>query len=264
MRREQFYRWISASHEIFEVFEDRGESYVYCIRWVDEYFGKGRFTITEKIKNNLLDDVNNLYIKDKSIENFLKLEYKMFIDNLPRNNDKLAFAFAPYLMFWNVRRFEEYFKKDKNFNLIEYFDKLNEDIREFDTIFKILRKRHILDDDINEKSVKILLNDLNQTLKKLSPLSQNEYIMAIKTLHIIAPYYFPLLDNPIIGALKKVENIGKDEDGYIKYIEFIRNFLINYYFECKKLENKFNLSILKLLDEAFYVRYSIDWIRYLK
>ncbi|MEO2117005.1 MAG: hypothetical protein ABGW92_01165, partial [Methanocaldococcus sp.] len=71
-------------------------------------------------------------------------------------------------------------------------------------------------------------------------------------------------DNPIIEALKRVKDVGKDENGYIEYIKFIKNFLSSYYFECKKLEHKFNLSILKLLDEAFYIRYSIDWIRHLE
>ena len=264
MKGEQFYNWISASHKIFETFEDRKEVYIYCLRWVDEYFEKGRFTFTEDMKNNLLESVSKLYIKDKDVENFLKLEYRRFIVNISKNNNKLAFAYAPYLMFWNVRRFEEYFKVDKNFNLVKYFEKLNEYIRGFNTVFKILRGRHILDDDINKKSIKILLGELNQILKNLSPLNQNEYIMAIKILHIIAPYYFPLLDNPIIEALKKVVDVGKDEEGYLRYIKFVRDFLTNYYFECKKLESEFNLPIIKLLDEALYVRYSMDLVRHLR
>jgi hypothetical protein len=88
--------------------------------------------------------------------------------------------------------------------------------------------------------------------------------MAIKILHIIAPYHFPLLDNPIIEALNRVVDVGKDEEGYLRYIKFVRDFLTNYYFECKRLENEFNLPIIKLFDEALYVRYSIDLVRHLR
>ena len=97
-------------------------------------------------------------------------------------------------------------------------------------------------------------------------------------MHIIAPFYIPLLDNPIAMALKKEEVcgffsykwIGKrkvikiDQDSFVEYMKWIKGNFSPFSSAIFSLESEKYKSFLKLLDQAFYIRYSIDIGRRLK
>lgn len=77
--------------------------------------------------------------------------------------------------------------------------------------------------------VKLVFEILCKELKNLG-INENEPIGTIKILHIIAPFYIPLLDNPIAEALKKekVCEFFSYRQGKYRGIKIYRDSLINY------------------------------------
>ena len=274
---------------------------------MDEWFKEGEFRVTPEDKNIINQVPSNILLYDESIG--LRTAYENFIKNLYNNNNRLSYAFSLYLMTWNIRRFEEYFRKCTDFSLHSYFTALNDEMEKRFIIssFEKLRKKHILHDDVDREPIKNCFESLNTILREFSPLNQNEPIGTIKILHIIAPYYLPLLDNAIARALKfsnlceffhfsdspkvgfiincinrsgydyrikreltkkiqeSLQPMIVDSESYLQYITWVRELLMSVANdELEELEKKMGKSLLKLLDEAFYVRYSIDILRRLK
>ena len=117
---------------------------------------------------------------------------------------------------------------------------------------------------------------LHQKLKEIGTGTQNEPVFTIKIMHIVAPFYIPLLDNPIAEALKKEKvceffsyrqgyrGIEIEPDSLIKYMDWIKEKFSSFSDAILSLELEKRKSFLKLLDQAFYIRYSIDIGRRLK
>jgi len=321
-------RWIEGADDIFEAFEGRGDIYETCRNWIEEWFQCRKFCVKEKDKRKLEKEfleqfkstleitINRIRDEDRRSEvkeTFLR-SMELLIEKIPENSCKLTFAFAPYLISWNIRRFIEYFRNpiwfenlevDKNSeeSLVEYFSKLNEYFNE-DLIEIIggLRQKNIFDSDIEEETIRILYEGLNEKLKSLG-IRNDEPVGVIKVLHILSPHYFPLIDNPIARSLAisnvfrsftlEKENSKKkgrkhvyricgstivcsrtitiynakvklNVDSYIKYMKEIQQIFQRNRDSIEYLEKKSNKSFLKLLDQAFYIRYSIDIARRLK
>jgi hypothetical protein len=78
----------------------------------------------------------------------------------------------------------------------------------------------------------------------------DEPVATIKILHILTPNYFPLWDNSMARSvgLKRVTL-----DGAITWMKRLRLWLQNYVDVLEKLEKEFELPMLKLVDESFYI-----------
>jgi len=269
-------RWLKGADEIFEALEGRGDAYSLCRKWVEEWFSGGKFCITDEDKNFLKEFellIFNERVKSKIENNLAQLKEK-----LENHTEDISFTFSLYLISWNIRRFETYFERNNDFNFEDFFVSLNEVFnQEFLEWLKVLRKFHLLKDEIKSDLVMGIYEKLHQKLRAIGTGTQNEPVSTIKIMHIVAPFYIPLLDNPIAAALKKekvCEFFSYRQDRY-KGIEIGRDSLIGYMTWIKRkfssfsdtvlsLELEKHKSFLKLLDQAFYIRYSIDIGRRLK
>jgi len=216
-------------------------------------------------------------IKEKinsSMENLL--------NNLEKYRDKISFAFALYLSSWNIERFKTYFfRKKDEFSFENFFNSLNKTFIEdenFLASLRELRSFHLLRDEVKWDLIKKVYEKLHQEIKNLGIKEQDEAVSTIKIMHIIAPFYIPLLDNPIAMALRrekvceffsykwigKQKRIKIDQDSFIEYMKWIKGKFSFFSSAIFSLEAAKCKSFLKLLDQAFYIRYSIDIGRRLK
>ena len=265
MKEHEFEKWIEASHNTFKIFE--GELiHVYSIsrRCVKDWYDKGSFNVSnidieilKRIKENFNYEafgIESKCIKYRIDENFTEL-----IEQLKNNNENIGFGIAPYLFTWNFQRFKEYFKSEQ-FDLKGYFENLGNNLNPKKDELKKFYNKKIYSDEINEEEIKGIFNDINSKLHDLG-IGQNEYVGVAKLLHIFAPYYFPLIDNPIAKAvgLKERENNPLDADKYIKWMKCLKKWISNYNEEkIKSIECRYCESILKLIDEGLYVMSSIN------
>ena len=274
--KQSLIKWLRGADEIFEALEERGKAYNLCRKWVEEWFCYGKFCITDDNKKFL--EKFKLPIFNKEVKSRIKKDLANFLKKEIKNNtNKIAFAFSLYLISWNIRRFETYFKKP-NFSFENFFSCLNEVFDEkFLKDLKELREYHLLKDEIKRDLVKNIYKKLHYKLKEIGTGSQNEPIATIKIMHILAPFYIPLLDNPIANALEKEKvceifskyetqdkngnkKIEKkiDQNSLLKYMTWIKGKFSPFYDDILCLESEKSKSFLKLLDQAFYIRYSID------
>ena len=270
-------RWLRGADEIFEALEGRGDAYNLCRRWVEEWFSWGKFCITDEDRKFLKEFellIFNEKVKSRIEDNLAQLK-----EQLESHTKEITFAFSLYLISWNIRRFETYFERNTtDFSFENFFISLNEVFnKEFLEGLKELRKFHLLKDEIKRDLVTDIYKKLHQKLREIGTGTQNEPVSTIKIMHIIAPSYIPLLDNPIAEALKKekvceffsyrqgrYKGIEIDRDSLIKYMAWIKRKFSSFSDTIFSLELEKHKSFLKLLDQAFYIRYSIDIGRRLK
>jgi len=272
-------RWLKGADEIFEALEGRGGAYNLCRKWVEEWFSCGRFCITDDDREFLKEF--ELLIFKEEVKQRIKYDLVQLKKEIGNHTEKITFAFSLYLISWNIRRFETYFEGNPDFSFKDFFTSLNEVFNgEFLDGLKKLRKLHLLKDEIKDEIEKVIYNiyeKLHQKLKEIGTGSQNEPVSTIKIMHIVAPFYIPLLDNPIAEALKKegvCEFFSYRQDGYggikiasgslIQYMGWIKEKFSSFSDAIFSLESEKRKSFLKLLDQAFYIRYSIDIGRRLK
>ncbi len=336
MDAHTLYRWLGGADDIFEAFEGRGDAYKICKRWVDERFSSNNFVVTKEdeefLRRNFMDSftqtVEIIISRDreiteeeekKEVKILLIKNMKSIIQNLSDNSEKLSFAFAPYLVSWNIQRFKEYFKR-KNREpwfrtlgssggqeavLVYYFGKLDEVFNdELIQIVRNFREKNLFESEIEEDKVKDIFDSLEGKLRNLG-INEKEPVGTVKILHILAPFHFPLIDNPIARGLAisgicncfKLEKIkcnkrnrnGKyvcnfcksnivssasitiyngqaniDFNSYIHYMHWIKKKFSPFKKKIDILEQETSKPFLKLLDQAFYIRYSIDIARRLE
>ncbi|MHA1238397.1 MAG: hypothetical protein ACTSSJ_04010 [Candidatus Odinarchaeia archaeon] len=276
MSGESLIRWLKGADEIFDALEGRGDAYNLCRRWVEEWFTSKKFCITEEDERFLNEF--DLLVFNENVKSKIKLNLEQFKRKINQYRDKLAFAFSLYLISWNIRRFEKYFEINPDFSFGNFFTALNEVFnKELLEDIKKLRGSHLFKCEIEERLIASVFERLNQKLKQIGAGTQNEPVATIKILHIIAPYHIPLLDNPIAKALKKERvceffpyRMGKyrgieiNKSSLVKYMKWIKNKFSAFSHLIFSLEREMNKSFLKLLDQAFYIRYSIDIGRRLK
>lgn len=271
----EFEKWVESCHVIFEIFEGRFDAYPLAKKWVDMWFENNKFTINENDAKRLDNLIRGLdyeafrnfknreeqdNTKWKTLSDRISMQFNSLIKDVikPGELDNIGFGLAPYLFTWNFQRFKEYFKRNKNFSLIQYFQDLGKLVKDRKGEFRDFRNMKLIDDEINETSVIKFFNEFNDKLKEIS-INQNEPVGTAKIFHIISPYYFPLIDNKIAKAvgLKKQNESLKSSD-YYKWMLRLKEWLQPRAEIINGLERKFNFSILKLVDQGFYVMSSIN------
>jgi hypothetical protein len=161
---------------------------------------------------------------------------------------------------WNARRFIEYLRIKKDFDAVAYFQRLGDFLvtsrRELSRAsrLELLSEAGPPDDS--------LWDSIHALLKTLG-INQNEPVGTIKILHIFAPRYFPLLDNRIAEAfhLKQIREPITKAVYFGTWLPKVRGWLGSFGDAPMRLEREMGGSILKLIDEAFYVISSIDLSR---
>lgn len=161
-------RWLKGADEIFNALEGRGDAYNLCRKWVEEWFSRGKFCITDEDREFLKEFksmfrllVNEVVERDRDIpkqkkeemKNKISLSMEYLLDGLEKYRDKISFAFALYLSSWNIQRFKKYFLRRKDFEFLSYFNVLNKIFQnEFFAIVKKFKNFHLLKNAIEEDS----------------------------------------------------------------------------------------------------------------
>lgn len=266
IKHHELKKWIESTHSIFEIFEGRYDAYPLAKKWVEEWFLHQKFTVSnkdsERLKNLKEDfDYKAFAIKDSDIIDKIDSQFTEIIQSLIESrseNNNVAFAIAPYLFTWNFQRFKEYFKMNRKFSLSIYLQDLGKFIKENKERFNELKHKKLFKDEINETEIAEIFNAVNNKLKQLG-INHNEPVGTAKLLHIIAPYYFPLIDNSIAKAVGlKKPNVSLTPSDYYKWMVRLKAWIQPMDEIIKEVERDFNLSILKLVDEGFYVMSSIN------
>ena len=274
--KQSLIRWLKGADEIFEALEGRGDAYNLCRKWVEGWVGCGKFCITDDDKEFLKEF--ELLIFNEKVKSRIEDDLAQLKKEIGNHTKEITFAFSLYLISWNIRGFETYFERNSDFNFGNFFVSLNEMFnQECLEVLKKLRKFHLLKDEIKSNLVMDIYEKLHQKLKAIGTGTQNEPVSTIKIMHIVTPFYIPLLDNPIAEALKKEKvceffsyrqgryrGIEIDPDSLIKYMAWIKEKFSSFSDAILSLELEKRKSFLKLLDQAFYIRYSIDIGRRLK
>jgi len=278
--RNEFERWIEALHTLFEVFcGNDNKIYSLATKWIQEWFSCNKFTVEEKdaeflehlIQNFNYDafrDFRNRIERDDNTWKNLVSKADQQFRRLRENNlkpgkcENVGFAVAPFLFTWNFQRFKEYFKNREDFDLEQYFTELGEFLESKKGKLEFFRTRELVVDRIEEEKVEEIFKEINTKLRELGmrrKQRQNEPVGTIKLLHLFAPYYFPLIDNKIAkatGLLRDKQKKSIESTDYIRWMNKLKDWLQNYDV-IDKLQNKFNSSILKLVDECLYLMCSV-------
>ena len=266
--KEDFVKWIKASHDLFEIFEGRHDAYPLAIRWVEEWFKNGKFNVKDCDKQRIRDLINNFNFEvfdiEDSIIDEIESELKSLSEEISKRQSNVGFAISLYLFTWNFQRFKKYYfkknnKNNNNFLLLNYFENVGNELEKLKNDFKYFRKKDLIKDNIEEDKIKDIYDQVHEILSSFG-IGENEPIGTIKVLHIFSSHYFPLLDNPIAEqmGLKKHDNDKIDNEKYITWMKVLKNWLENYKDEIPDLENKYGYSILKLVDEGFYIMCSMN------
>jgi len=269
-------RWLKGADEIFEALEGRGDAYNLCRKWIETWFSCEKFCITEEDEIFLKEF--DLLIFNEGVKERMKKDLVFIKKRLTEHTKEISFALSLYLISWNIRRFETYFQRDVNFSFEDFFTSLNDVFNGgFLSNIEELRKFHLFKNQIKKDLIMSIYEKLHRKLKQIGTGTQNEPVSTIKIMHIIAPYYIPLLDNPIAEALKKEKvceffsyrpgrywGIEIDQNSMIEYMAWIKEKFSPFSRAVFSLESEKRKSFLKLLDQALYIRYSIDIGRRLK
>lgn len=267
LTQSEFEKWIDATHNVFEIFEGRFDMYPICRKWIVKWYKDGFFNILEmdigrlkKLKRSFdysAFKVNDLKLQDRIDENFQSLIISLSNKNRCEN---IGLGIAPYFFTWNFQRFKKYFQKQENFNILNYFQTLGNFLFTIKNDLEKFSKKKLYIHEIEEKKIKEIFGSINNKLKT-SGVGENEPIGTIKILHIFAPYYFPLLDNPIAettGLKPRKVKVSISVSSYIRWMKSLREWIKKFdERKIEEIENRYKISILKLIDEGFYIMSSI-------
>jgi hypothetical protein len=272
-----FFKWMESFYNIGIIFEGRYDVYPICRKWVDEWYKNGYFTVEQ-------DDLNSIFI------NLDQHNYDMFRGGMKNDQtwdlikktadekigaivtkhlsegqcDNIGYGISTYLFTWNFRRFKEYFishmQKHSDFDLDTYFFELGSLLNTLKNDFVLYRGKKLYADQLNEGVSRKLYTVVNSKLSQLG-IGNNEPVGTSKILHMLAPYYFPLIDNTIAEEVKLKEKYSYsslDINKYIIWMNFLKNFLKKYNINALDAFEKYmNLSILKLIDGGLYMMCSV-------
>jgi hypothetical protein len=258
---------------LYTVFESKSDVYPISLQLVEEYWrNNGKYHINEGILTFLSSKLKNFDYEKYGIKGKLKEAvpnaFNQFIEThfTIGEHENIGVAIAPYLFTWNIQRFKEYFEENPQFNLGEYFIALGQKISELKDKIAYFRGKRLIDSDINsdEPRIRELLEAMMDVLRELNKnyvgTKHDEPVATVKILHILAPNYFPLLDNYIAEAvkLKKARQESITASKYITWIKDLRLWLQNYADVLEKLENEFKSPMLKLIDESLYIMSTVS------
>lgn len=262
LSKDEFIRWVDASHDLFEIFEGRYDAYPLARKWIDEWFLNGEFTVEDSEKQRIANLIGNLNfdafgVKDLGLREKMRVQLLLLLEKISERQSNVGFAVSFFFFTWNLRRFRHYFSRKTNFSLLDYFENVGNEFERLKKQFGFFSNRNLLSDGIYEEKVIETYNKVNEILK-IAGIGNNEPIGTIKLLHVFSPSYFPLLDNPIAEQMRLKEKESVDAGLYIKWMRKLKNWLGNYKENVKELENKYGSSILKLIDEGFYIMCSVN------
>jgi len=262
LKKDEFERWIEASHAMFEIFEGRYDAYPLSIMWIKQWFDSESFTVNKEHLNRISVLVKNLNYEVYGVKRELKEkideQFKSFLGKYTYEgkNENVGFAIALYLFTWNFQRFKEYFRRRADFEIGGYFESLSKFLKDERKNLESFKNRKLVSDQINRESVGKVFYEVNSKLKDIG-IRNNEPVGTIKLLHAFAPYYFPLIDNDIAKTTRLLPSYSKWEsltsDSYLKWMNALKRWLQHYLQVIENLENKHNSSILKLVDEGLYM-----------
>jgi len=268
---KEFKEWIEASHVFFKIFEGRYDAYPLAKKWAQEWFSSKDFTVSEKdteIVGSLIKDFDYYVFRDfrdrverdddkwKKLVNRADQQFKMLIGNNFKGGkyENVGFAVAPFLFTWNFQRFKEYFKRRGDFDLEKYFEELGNFFKSKRSELGFFREKNLVSESIENERIEGIFREINAKLGGLG-IKMNEPIGTAKLLHILAPCYFPLIDNKIAKATGLLPYKGETlaSNSYINWMNTLKDWLQNYGEVVEELQTRFNSSILKLIDEGLYM-----------
>ena len=276
LNRDEFEEWVRSCHSLYTIFESRSDFYPLSLRLVEEWWrNNGKYYINSEILESLHSKLQ--YLDDKYYEEYFKIKGELkriistaFNEFISRyftigEHDNIGVAIAPYLFTWNLQRFKAYFERNPQFKLSDYFIALGREVSMLKDEIAYFRGKRLIDSDIDsdEDRIRNLYVAIRRILKKLNisyaGKKEEEYVGTVKILHILAPNYFPLLDNEIAKAVELIKDQGAITwPKYITWIRGLRLWLQNYVDVLEKLGNEFKSSMLKLIDESFYIMSSVN------
>jgi len=164
----------------------------------------------------------------------------------PRN---MAYGIGTLLLVWNNS-----FYRYRIFD----FDKLEECIKENLEKLSKFKKRNITTlSESDELEVENIFNEFLEALKisdnKKSP------VAVAKALHLLAPNFFPLWDSKIAKAYGCNYHKNDPAKEYIKFMKLMKELTkhVTHFINLSYYPNK---TILKLIDEYNYAKYTKKWI----
>jgi hypothetical protein len=275
LEEKEFFIWAEAFNKIGKIFEGRFDVYPICRKWIDEWYknnfysinGNDNLIIKKALENHNYNvfRVNGDFFERKE-ENWKKIvensERKIFsiIDKKIKAGEcnNIGYCLAPYLFSWNYRRYKEYIKSElkgqSNFDIVSHFYELGNLILNLQKEFEYFHDKKIYYNKIEYDKVLKLYSAINDKLKNIG-VGHNEPIATFKILHIMAPHYFPLIDNKIayfVGLKKSRKSLTIEQ--YSKWIDFLKKYLNHYDFKkLDKFEELMGASILKIIDGGLYM-----------
>jgi len=218
---------------------------------------------------NRLIEASRVFVKNEKRDAMYKVATYL-ISQFWGDPKDMADALGVLLLTWN-QAFYRYGSFD--------FDMLEKWLKENIDILERLRKRDIF--DLNENDLKVVRNLFESLLETLKdPKGRKSPVAVSKVLHLLAPQLFPLWDNKIakayecfwyhseaasdkyVGFMKKIKNLAESviqsfinaEGGdRVKAIKAI----------CDRCPQNlpFTKSLLKIIDEYNYSKFSKGWIK---
>lgn len=257
----EFEKWVDAVHNLFELFEGRFDAYPICNNRVLEWNDRGYFSTSETDKEILQSLSENIDYRvfgitgEEAIGKFDR-SLRDLITNY--DSDNIGLGIAPFLFTWNIQRYKEYFKRNSQFDINQYFENLGKQISNHKSSLNAFSKMKFYDNHSDYGEIKKIFININAELKNLG-IGQNEPVGTVKILHILAPYYFPLIDNPIAKAFNIIEyRESLNQESYVRWVEILKQWIENFDKDrLTEIEIEYEKSILKLIDEGLYIMSSI-------
>lgn len=246
MNDNEVARWLKASHDMFELFWPGYGQYSLALKWVEEWFDSARFVVVSGNREKL-----NYMMKQFDPE-FDGGQFRHLLEQLRGEQENVGLAVMPFLFSWNIQRFKEYFKTRSAFSLDGYYVALGSFIAERKLQIAKLRKKRLPRDEF-DGSADEMIGLVNACLKQIG-IGQNEPVGTAKLLHVLAPHFFPLVDNAIAEAmLLKQRGRTLTKAAYKRWMERVRDWLLKHQAACTEAEEQLGIPILKLLDEGLYL-----------
>jgi hypothetical protein len=247
MNDSEVTRWLKASHDMIELFWQGYGEYSLALKWVGEWFDSGRFVVTSGDRKKL-DNMTKQFMPG-----FDEGQFGRLLEQLREGEqENVGLAVMPFLFSWNIQRFKEYFRRRPAFTLGDYCTALGGFITERRLQIAGLRNKRLHRDKIDSSADEVI--DLVNTHLKQIGMGQNEPVGTAKLLHVLAPHFFPLVDNAIAEAmLLKQRGETLTKAAYRRWMERLRDWLLKHRAACAEAEEQLGVPILKLVDEGLYL-----------
>jgi len=219
--------------------------------------------------HNRLIEASRVFVKNEKRDAMYKVATYL-ISQFWGVPEDMADALGVLLLTWN-QAFYRYGSFD--------FDLLEKWLRENMGILERLRKRNIF--DLNENDVGVVKNLFESLLETLKdPKGRKSPVAVSKVLHLLAPQFFPLWDDKIARAYKCFwYHSDAAPDKYVSFMEKVKNLaesVVQSFINAeggdrdkaiKTIRERcpqnlpFTKSLLKIIDEYNYSKFTKGWIK---